>query len=123
MITITLPPELEEAVLEEAEQKGTTAELLTLDALQQRFLHLPMVRPLPEGATLADALSNYIGAVNSSDKFPEVEVPGETMLEFFEGYVGVLHSSEHIPGGAAMSQKTGQKFAEGMLEKRKKGKL
>ena len=39
MVTITLPSELERAVAEEAARSGTTAELLTLDVLQQRFLN------------------------------------------------------------------------------------
>jgi hypothetical protein len=38
MVTITLPSELERAVAEEAARKGTTAERLTLDVLQERFL-------------------------------------------------------------------------------------
>ena len=38
MVTITLPPELEKVVAEQAEQTGTTAELLALGALHDRFL-------------------------------------------------------------------------------------
>ena len=34
MVTITLPSDLEKAVTEEAAQKGTTAEVLTLGVLQ-----------------------------------------------------------------------------------------
>jgi hypothetical protein len=47
MVTIRLPTELEKAVLEEAAQKGTTAELLTLDVLQERFLSRSSTNRLP----------------------------------------------------------------------------
>jgi hypothetical protein len=70
-VTITLPSELEKAVIEEAAQKGTTVELLTLDALQERFLKPSSTRKLPAGATLADSLGAYIGAINTRDKYPE----------------------------------------------------
>ena len=96
MVTITLPTELEKAVTEEAAQKGTTAELLTLDVLQERFLRPSSTKQLPEGATLADALADYIGAINTRDKYPE---------------------------GSTLSENTGRKFAQLMVEKRKRGKL
>jgi hypothetical protein len=48
MVTIILPSELEKAVAEEAARTGTTAELLTLDVLQERFLGQPSTKPLPE---------------------------------------------------------------------------
>ena len=96
MVTITLPSELERAVAEEAAQKGTTAELLTLDVLQERFLNPSSPRHPPEGTTLADALADYIGAVNTRDKYPE---------------------------GSTLSENTGRRFARLMLEKRQQGKL
>ncbi len=96
MVTIVLPSELEEAVSKEAVQRGTTVELLTLDVLQERFLKLSSIKQLPEGATLADALAGYIGAVNTRDKYPE---------------------------GSTLSEDTGRKFAQLMMEKRKQGKL
>ena len=96
MVTITLPSELEKAVTEEAAQKGTTVELLALDVLQERFLRPSSTKQLPEGATLADALADYIGAINTRDKYPE---------------------------GSTLSENTGRKFAQLMVEKRKRGKL
>ncbi len=96
MAAITLPPELEKAVAEEAAQKGTTVELLTLDVLQARFLKPPAVRQLPEGAILADALGDYIGAVNTRDKYPH---------------------------GSTLSADVGRKFGQAMAEKHKWGKL
>ena len=70
MVTVTLSAELEEAVMEEAAQKGTTAELLTLDVLQGRFLKPSATKQMAEGATLADALADYIGAIDIRDSSP-----------------------------------------------------
>ena len=97
MLTITLPPEIEEAVSERAEKQGTTPELYLLEDL--RRLYAPV--PIPD----------------------EPAVEGETMADFFKGYAGTINSSEFVPGGANMSQDTGRKFAQLMVEKRKKGKL
>jgi hypothetical protein len=90
MLTLTLPPELEAALAEEARRKGTTVELLTLAALQERFLKPAPAPSLPAGATLADALADYIGAVNTKEQYPE---------------------------GSTLSENTGRKFAQGMVEK------
>ena len=96
MVTITLPSELEKVVAEEAAQKGTTAEVLTLDVLQEHFLKPSSTKRLPEGATLADALAGYIGAVNTRDEHPE---------------------------GSTLSENTDRKFAQLMVEERKQGRL
>jgi hypothetical protein len=50
MVTITLPSELEKAVADEAARTGTTAELLTLDVLQERFLGQSFAKQLSEDA-------------------------------------------------------------------------
>lgn len=88
MITVTLPPELEVIVVREAQQRGTTPELLTVEKL--RGLLLPAVSP--EAADL-------------------------TMADFFAGYVGGLHSSEFVPGGANLSEDTGAKFKDLLLKR------
>lgn len=93
MTTITLPPELETAVAERAKRSGTTPELLALDSLRREFL--PPVPPESEG----------------------------TMADFFAGYIGVIDSGEIVPGGANMSEDTGRKFKEILLEKHRLGKL
>jgi len=100
MVTITLAPELERAVMERAKQQGTTPELWALDKLHQSLQAEAAAEPVSDHAS-----------------------EGGSMLDFFAGYVGVLHSSELVPGGAQMSQDSGQKFAEGMLKKRQEGKL
>jgi len=90
MVTITLSSELERAVADEAAQKGTTAELLTLEVLQEHFLGHSPAKQVPEGATLAEAMGDYIGAVDTSDMYPE---------------------------GSTLSEKTGRRFAQLMADK------
>ena len=47
----------------------------------------------------------------------------ETLADYLKDHIGVIDSGEHVPGGARMSEDTGKKFAEGMVEKRRKGRL
>jgi hypothetical protein len=91
---ITLPPEIEAALTERAQEQGTTPELLAADALRERFAPA-VAEPACEGS-LADYLRDYIG---------------------------VFDSSEYVPGGARMSEDTGKKFAALMVEKRRRGHL
>lgn len=41
MTTITLPPDLEQSLAEEADKRGTTPELLALDSSRQLSVHVP----------------------------------------------------------------------------------
>jgi hypothetical protein len=95
MVTITLTPELEKVVIEQAQQQGTTPELLALDKLNEQFLSRPPAASSEEG-NLADYLGDFIGC---------------------------LDSGELVPGGARMSENIGEKFAEGMMQKRNEGRL
>ena len=45
---ITLTPDLEKAIAEQARQQGTTVESLALQALREQFLTLPAVQPRDE---------------------------------------------------------------------------
>jgi len=69
MTIITLPPEIEGPLREEAQRRGTSPELLALDALRDRFA--PPVtsstdeRPEP---TLADFLDGYVGIVEGTSE-------------------------------------------------------
>lgn len=94
---ITLPPDIELVLVEQARKQGTTPELLALDSLRERFI----ASPLPKGVTKSEG----------------------TLADFLGTHIGVLHSSEHIPGGARMSEDTGKKFAAGMVKKRQQGRL
>ena len=97
---ITVPPDLERALAARAREIGTTPERLALDSLRERF---PPSEP-------ADGDGENGGTQR-------------TLADLLKGYVGVLHSSEHAPGGAAMSEDTGKKFAAGLLKKRNAGRL
>ena len=94
---ITLPPEIERVLAEEASKRGTTPELLALDSLRERFL----AEPAPSAPA-----SGYA-----------------TLAEFLSGHIGVLHSGERVPGGARMSEDSGRQFAAGLLKKRQQGHL
>ena len=98
MTTITLTPELEIAINRRAQAQGTTPELLALDGLRQLY-GAPEPRP---------------------EETPET---GETLFDFLQGYVGVIGSSEYVAGGARFSENCGEKFAEGMEQKRQEGRL
>ena len=67
MITISLPPDIEGALTEEAQRRGTTPELLVLDSLRTLFVPIPALEELTcEDATLSDFLAGYIGTVEGS---------------------------------------------------------
>ena len=90
---ITLTPDIEQALAEQAYQLGTTPEQLALDSLRERFA--------PELA--------------------QSEVEKKRMLaEFLRDHVGVLNSSEHVPGGARVSEDTGRKFTEILIKKHRR---
>jgi hypothetical protein len=82
---ITLTPDIEQALTAEAHKQGRTPEQIVLDSLRERFL-------CPESPTSPP------------------EQPA-TLADFLQGHLGVLHSSEHVPGGARLSEESGQKFA------------
>lgn len=94
-MNLTLPPEVENALAAAAQQKGTTPELLALECLRDKFLNGAQPTQYPPGS-LAEYLKDYIGAISSKDRFPE---------------------------GSRMSEDTGKKFAEGMVEKHRQGRL
>ncbi len=67
MITISLPPDLEGPLTEEAQRRGTTPELLVLDSLRQLFVPSPAAaESTGEDATLFDFLAGHIGTVAGS---------------------------------------------------------
>ncbi len=94
---IALTPEIKNAVEKEARRQGTTPELVIIGCLRAQFVPAsPNEKEASEQGTLAD---------------------------FLTGHIGVLASSEHVAGGARMSEDTGKKFAEGLLQKRRQGRL
>ncbi len=95
-MTINLPPEIEDPLTEEARRRGTTPELLAVDSLRERFVQPPK-QPDANGA--------------------------QTLYDVLKDHIGTISSSENVPGGARLSEDCGKKFAEGMNEKRRQGKL
>ena len=93
---ITITPDIERQLTEQAYKLGVSPEQLALDSLRERF-------------ATADPANTTSGRQG-------------TLRDFLEGYVAVLDSSEHVPGGARMSENTGRKFAKGLLERHRQGK-
>ena len=94
---ITLTPDIERALAEQARRQDTTPKVLALDILRERFAS-SMETETPTGKQ-------------------------ETLADFLVGHIGVLSSSEHIPGGARMSESCGKKFAAHLIKKRQKERL
>ena len=92
-MNITLTPDIEQALVDEARRLGTTPEALALDSLRARFV------------------------VETS---PHVSDDSQTMAEFLEGFIGVIDSEDVTPGGARMSERAHEKFAAGLQERGRK---
>ncbi len=67
-MTITLTPDVESRLVEQARNLGITPEQLALDTLRERFTPTvtPGQQPKPE-ETLADFLSSHIGVLHGND--------------------------------------------------------
>lgn len=68
MTSITLPPDLEGTLAEEARRLGTTPESLALDSLRKLFASKSSPDPFPAGQTLFDFLSGCIGRVSGTSE-------------------------------------------------------
>jgi len=95
-VELHLTADIEQALVEQAKQRGTTPEQLALEGLRQQFVY-----PVPNAHSAA--------------------APG-TLADCLSGSIGVLHSREYIPGGARMSGNTGDSFTEALVEKRRQGR-
>lgn len=94
---LTLTADIENALIEAANQQGTTPETIALDCLRQRFASQKEAHsPVEAGSSLADFLS---------------------------GHIGVIASGEQIPGGACLSEKSGQKFTAELLKQQQQERL
>ena len=69
MTTITLTPDIERPLVEQARRQGTTPELLALDGLRRLFAsgQAPTVES-PAGETLFDFLQGYVGTVSGTSE-------------------------------------------------------
>ena len=86
---ITLTPDIERTLTEQARKLGITPEQLVVDSLKERF---------------ASASASAVPASQG------------TMADFLHQHIGVLDSREYIPGGARMSEDSGKKFAAGLFK-------
>ncbi|HEY0035164.1 MAG TPA: hypothetical protein VGB66_00680 [Longimicrobium sp.] len=89
-MAIQLPPDLEEALDVVARRRGTTRD---------------------------SYVENLIRRELSTDAEAEPAPPG-SLAEFLEGYAGVFDSRDIVPGGARLSESTGEQFADILVEKR-----
>ena len=94
---ITLRPEVEQALTEQARQQGTTPEHLALASLHKQFVE-----------------------TEAQMRQPQTQA---TLFDFLGPAIGILHSSEHVPGGTQMSTDSGRKFTEMLLKQRRQGRL
>lgn len=94
-VTLELAPEDEMQLREKSIQRGQPAEDYLLTALRHEFERdQPITTPIEE------------------------QKPPQSLAETLKGRTGLFSS-----GGARMSENTGAKFAEGMAEKRRQGRL
>lgn len=98
-MTIVVTPAVHEELAKRAREQGTTPDLLADVYLRERL------------------------AVEEKTDAPPTEATPRNLAERLKGYVGVLHSSEHVPGGAQMSERTGEKFARILQQRREQGRL
>ncbi len=94
---ITLTPEIEVALTEQAQRRGISPEQLALESLRQHFVATSQ---------------NTSGATYNG-----------TLADFLAGSIGVLHSGEYVSGGAKLSEAKSTAFTEGLLKKRQQGHL
>lgn len=66
MTTITLPPEVEGPLAEEAQRQGTTPELLAIGCLRKRFVPGLTEEQPSKGETFFDFLAGYVGTVSGT---------------------------------------------------------
>lgn len=84
MTTITLPPEVEGPLAEEARRRGTTPELLAIDYLRERLVPSATVEESGCDATLFDFLAGYIGMIDGTTEAQSEEAG----LRYAEGRGG-----------------------------------
>ncbi len=66
MTTITLPPDIEGPLLEEARRQGTTPKLLILERLREFFVPPQTGHGANQSGTLFEFLCSYVGTIDGS---------------------------------------------------------
>ena len=94
-MTLNLTPEIAKKLKRQARKQRTTPELVALDLLNRH---------------LEDEGDTETGDANN-------------LAEFLGDFIGAIDSREIVPGGAQMSVDSGRAFAEGMMKKRRHGRI
>lgn len=68
---------------------------------------------------MRSAVKQLLAPEEGEDDTP---APG-SLAELLRGYAGVFASREWIPGGARLSENTGEKFTDVLVEKRAQGRI
>jgi hypothetical protein len=109
-VEIELPPDLEAALHEESRLSGVSVEKLIATCVRVHFSNTGRM-PAPEPL---------------QSPYKKEDFPPGSMAEFLPDYIGVLDSSELGPEAQRflpLSERTGEKFAEILLEKHRKRHL
>ncbi len=91
MTSITLPPDLEGPLEEEARRLGTTPELLALDSLRKQFGSKHTADPSLTSQTLLEFLSGHIGRVSGT-----TEALSENCGQRFSEGLAEKHRQGHL---------------------------
>jgi hypothetical protein len=91
---ITLTPEIENVLTQRANKIGTTPERLALEVLRQ-----------------------HLSEMRESEEQPSSQ---RTLAEFLGDQIGSIATGDYVPGGANLSEQTGQRFAAALLKKHQK---
>jgi hypothetical protein len=94
MSTITIPPELEAPLAEEARRQGTSLELLAVESLRRMY-----------------------GPKSSSKCSDMAPTDGGTLADFLQGYIGTAQGTSE-----PLSEDTGRRYRE-MLHERQQNSL
>ena len=101
---LTLTSDIADALIEAAQQQGTTPEILALSCLQQIFLGTNLALEKRSTQTMSDASE-------------------PSLADFLEGYIGVLSSSEDATPKTMPTNQSASSFAQHLIQKRDQGKL
>jgi hypothetical protein len=93
MSTITIPPELEAPLAEEARRQGTSLELLAVESLRRMY-----------GPKSSTKCSTKCSTMAPTD--------GGTLADFLQGYIGTIQGTSE-----PLSEDTGRRYRE-MLHER-----
>ena len=96
-MNITLTPDIEQVLRRAARKQGATVESIVLKTLRECFF------PKESG----------------KQERPEMN----SLADMLKGDIGTIDSGEMVQGGARMSENSGKRFADILVEKQRQGKI